>query len=395
MTCGVLLSPSELTALTETTFMELTNEDNLRLNVLLANKPQAIRIDESKMIVYGLSEKGEAKIQLHPTCRDEQYLRVVRELISGQLLGSPSGYPVYLKRWTRMGQTKDDSLEQLLMLGEPEAVVAVVHAPGLTPELARRAWWAMSDSDNARSMLRNESIAQSEIGKDLAQYLAEYLPFEEDAADIIESVRLVLQPALIDEQTRQKLWNRGRSKTAYLVGFLWTLPDTLPNPLPARTDAVEIQADLAPLVAKENKIAKQLIRITSPAGQTFIDTCERVLRKPSNQDVVNTLFDVIANYFESIRPNDYDDDMNILTLVERASNFCETCLDTTSVERREVLAAMPEMQDSVKAMLILSGLGYSVLKPIFSRTTAIGSLMRKKLAPVTGPILEQFVELMK
>jgi hypothetical protein len=231
------------------------------------------------------------------------------------------------------------------------------------------------------------------IGKDLAQYLAEYLPFEEDAADIIESVRLVLQPALIDEQTRQKLWNRGRSKTAYLVGFLWTLPDTLPNPLPARTDAVEIQADLAPLVAKENKIAKQLIRITSPAGQTFIDTCERVLRKPSNQDVVNTLFDVIANYFESIRPNDYDDDMNILTLVERASNFCETCLDTTSVERREVLAAMPEMQDSVKAMLILSGLGYSVLKPIFSRTTAIGSLMRKKLAPVTGPILEQFAVL--
>ncbi|OAD22021.1 protein involved in sulfur oxidation dsrS [Candidatus Thiomargarita nelsonii] len=132
-----------------------------------------------------------------------------------------------------------------------------------------------------------------------------------------------------------------------------------------------------------------MLRIISPAGQTFIDTCERVLRKPSNQDVVNTLFDVIAHYFESIRPDNYDDDMNIITLVERASNCCETCLDTTSVERREILATMPEMQDSVKAMLILSGLGYSVLKPIFSRTTAIGSLMRKKLAPVTEPILEQ------
>ena len=89
----------------------------------------------------------------------------------------------------------------------------------------------------------------------------------------------------------------------------------------------------------------------------------------------------------------YDDDMNILSLIERASNLCETCEDTRSVERREVLAVLPEMQDAVKAMLILSGLGYSVLRPIFSRTTAIGSLMRKKLSPLTGPILEQFAVL--
>jgi hypothetical protein len=370
--------------------MELSNEDTLRLNVLLANKVQAIRIDESKMIVYGLTSRGEAKIQLHPTCRDEQYLRQVRELISGHILGSPGGYPVYLKRWTRMGQTKDDSLEQLLMLGEPEAVVAVVHAPGLTTELARRAWWATPDSDNARSMLRNEIVAQSEFGKVLAEHLVEYLPFEEEAIDIIESIRLILQPGLIDEQTRQKIWLKGRTKNAYLVGFLWTQPEDLPNPLPARTDADQIQTDLAQLVAKENNIAKQLLKVTSGGGQTFIDTCERVLRKPSNQEVVNTLFDVIAGYFENIRPDNYDDDMNILTLIERASDFCETCQDTSSVERREVLAVLPEKQDMVRAMLILSGLRYSVLRPIFSRTDAIGSLMRKKLAPVTGQILEQF-----
>ena len=42
-----------------------------------------------------------------------------------------------------MGQARDDSLAQLLLLGEPEAVVAAVHAPGLTDELAARAWWAM------------------------------------------------------------------------------------------------------------------------------------------------------------------------------------------------------------------------------------------------------------
>ena len=369
--------------------MELTNEDNLRLNVLLANKVEAIRIDESKMIVYGLSDKGEAKIQLHPTGRDELYLKKVRELISGQILGSPGGYPVYLKRWTRMGQTKDDSLEQLLKLGEPEAVVAVVHAPALTIELAHRAWWALPNSENARSMLLNEKIAQSEIGKILAQHLIEFLPFEEEPINLIQSVTLVLQPDLIDDETRQKLWIRGRTKTAYLLGFLAAQPDKLPNSLPARADAAEIKQHLSALAENGNSIAKQLIKISSPAGQIFLDSCERVLRKPSNQEIVSVLFGLIAKYFENIRPDDYDEEMNIISLIERASNRCETCLDTSSVERREVLELMPEMQESIKAMLILSGLGYSVLQPIFSRTTAIGSLMRKKLAPITGPILDQ------
>jgi hypothetical protein len=51
-----------------------------------------------------LSKVG-AKVQLHPTRRDEQYLKWVRELISGQMLSSPGGYPAYLNRWHRMGQT--------------------------------------------------------------------------------------------------------------------------------------------------------------------------------------------------------------------------------------------------------------------------------------------------
>jgi len=371
--------------------IELTHEDSLRLNVLLANPVQAIRIDESKMIVYGLSEQGDAKIQLHPTCRDEQYLRRVRELISGHILGSPGGYPVYLKRWTRMGQTKDDSLEQLLKLGEPEAVVAVVHATGLTPELARRAWWAMPfDSNNARSMLLHKTIVLSEIGPLLAKHLVEYLPFEEEATDIIESVRLVLQPDLVDAQTRQQLWLKGRTKTAYLVGFLETQPDNLPNPLPARSDVENIQTHLASLAAQDHQLAQQIIKITSASGQTFLETCERVLQKPANQDIVNAIFEVMARYFVSVRPIHYDnDDMNILSLMERASESCATCQDTASRERREILNIIPEMAPTIKAMLVLSGLQYSILRPIFSRTDAIGSLMRKKLLPVTGPILEQ------
>ena len=91
--------------------MELTPEDALRINVLLAGTPEAVRIDESSMTLYALSEKGEAKVKLNPNCRDEGYLRKVRETLSSQVLGSPGGYPVYLKRWTRMGQARDSILE--------------------------------------------------------------------------------------------------------------------------------------------------------------------------------------------------------------------------------------------------------------------------------------------
>ena len=105
--------------------MELSPEDALRINVLLASPIEAVRIDESSMTVHALSGKGEARVKLNPNCRDESYLRMVREALSSHVLGSPGGYPVYLKRWTRMGHARDEILESLLLLGEPEAVAAV------------------------------------------------------------------------------------------------------------------------------------------------------------------------------------------------------------------------------------------------------------------------------
>jgi len=365
--------------------MELSNEDSLRLNVLLINKIKALRIDESTMTIYALSDQGEAKIQLHPTCRDSLYLRRVRELISTHILGSPGGYPTYLQRWSRMGQMRDDYLEQLLMLGEPEAVVAVVHALGLTLELAQRAWWALPTAENARSMLTKSTIINSELGKQLATYLVEYLPFEEEPATLIESVRLVLQGDLIDATTRQSLWIRGRNKSAYLVGFLKTLPDHLPDP--ERVEISPLQTQLAPLSAINNSIAQQLMRVISLPGQNFIVTCERVLRKPANQDVVNSLFSAIADYFISIRPSYYDDSMDLGTLITHATQMVEFFEDHPEI--RAVITTIPTLQNAIRAMLILSGLRYSIVRPIFSRTTAIGSLMRQKLTPITEPLLEQ------
>jgi hypothetical protein len=365
---------------------ELANEDSFRLNVLLANRPRAIRIDESRMIVYGLSDRGEAQVPLNPKGRPERYLKAVRELISGHILGSPGGYPVYLRRWTRMGQMRDESLEQLLMLGEPEAVVAAVGSPGLTDELARRAWWAMEDAENARRMLRNPAIVRGSMGVVLAAYLVEFLPFETETEKMTESVRLVLQPGLIDDERRLELWKKSARRQAYLVGFLQALPDSLPEPVPARADAADYADPLGALAKGGNACAALLERVLSSAGQTYLDTVAKILAKPPTQDVVDASFETVRGYFSALRPGG-DPDLTVEELLAEAS----ACEDPQRAPHavRACLQAAPGMAAEIAAMHVLSGLGYGALRPALRDTTAIGTLMRKKLKPVIDPVLEQ------
>jgi len=274
--------------------MQLSPEDSLRLNVLLAQELHAVRIDESKMIVYALTGKGEAKVPLNPTGKDEAYIKEVKALFSTHVMGSPGGYPVYLKRWTRMGQARDESLAQLLLLGEPEAVVAVVHAAGLTDELAARAWWAMPSSENARRMLEKPAVAEGETGKVLAEFLLEFLPFEEEQNDIVESVRLVLQPGLITDDDRKKLWAKTKTKRSFYVGFLHGSPDNLPIEVDEHAEYESIKSQLSDLLSQGDVHAEMLVKILSPQGQAFIKTIEDALKKPGNQDVDISLLAAIA-----------------------------------------------------------------------------------------------------
>jgi hypothetical protein len=366
--------------------IELSSEDSFRLNVLLASKPQAVRIDESRMIVHGLSERGEAKVRLNPTARAEQYVRAVRELISGHVLGSPGGYPVYLRRWTRMGQMRDESLEQLLLLGEPEAVVAAVCSPGLTDELARRAWWAMEDAENARRMLNNRAVVEGEMGKVLACYLVEHLPFETETEKMAESVRLVLQPGLIGETMRLELWKKSARKQAYVVGFLLAAPDALPEPVPARADAEQYTSLLAPDAEHGDALAALVLRVLSAPGQTFLRAVTSVLTKPPSQDVVQHTFDLLRDYFSPLRPEG-DPDLPMADLVAEAEGHGDPRRAPEAVA--ECLALAPLLSADLVAMRVLSGLGYGVMRPVLRDSTTAGTLMRRKLAPVLDPILEQ------
>ena len=364
--------------------MELSSEDTLRLNVLLANS-QAVRISEQHLCVYGLCGEGEARVQLNPTCRADRYLRYVREMLSSAILGSPGGYPVYLKRWTRMGQINNTRLQDLLMLGEPEAVVAVTRSPALTDELARRAWWAMPDAENARRMLRQSAVVSGAMGRVLAEFLVEFLPFEEDPHTIIESVSLVLQPGLIDDAVRREIWTRGLKKNVFLVGFLLATPDALPDPLPPHPHALVLQSQLPAL--GENLYAAQLQRALSQPGQTFLHACETVLRRPSNQDVVVAVLEALGGYFESAR-GDMEQSCEIGHMLSRARS--PACADPGRANALETLQQrLPERTDQLAALLFLSQLGEPVVRSIFAHTDAVGSLMRRKLEPVISPILEQ------
>ncbi|MFK5913201.1 MAG: hypothetical protein QM484_02420 [Woeseiaceae bacterium] len=366
--------------------MNLSNEDNLRMNVLLHQELQAIRIDESKMIVYGLSEKGEAKVPLKANCKDEVYIKQVKELISTKILGSPGGYPIFLRRWTRMGQSRThESLERLLLLGESEAIVAVVNADKVSNEIARRAWWAMPTAANARCLLRHEDVVNGSIGKELAEFLVEFLPFEEEPRAMIESARLVLQKDLINEETRNSLWKKGQRKNALLVGFLKTLPDKLP----IETNAHKLHSHYQDRFTsfEDNRFVQIILRLLKKEGQAYLETIDAVMKKPSNQDVVLSLFKTINIYFESVRPNDneYIDMDMLLADANKYIDVTATQFDDLKV----ILNEAPELSEVIKSILILSLIHESLLGPIFSRTDAIGSLMRKKIAHIVSPFLNE------
>jgi hypothetical protein len=368
--------------------MTLSAEDNLRLNVLLAQELHAVRIDESKMVVFALTAKGEAKVPLNAIGKDEAYIKEVKSLFSTHVMGSPGGYPIYLKRWTRMGQAKADSLSYLLLLGEPEAVVAAVHASGLTDELAARAWWAMPTSENARRMLEKQAVVKGETGKILAEFLLEFLPFEEDQNDMIESVRLVLQPGLISQQEKEKLWSKTKSKKSFYVGFLHASADDLPIEVDAHAEHAVIKDTLQPLLEKNNPYALILEKVLSANGQAFVQTVEDALKKPGNQDVVVSLLEAISKYFGTIIPEQFTED-DIEAICVEADSLC--CSNNKVIDEVMTLldGSSENAQGYLSAMTVLACLSVKLVNPIFARSDAIGTVMRKKIKPVTDPVFEQ------
>lgn len=352
---------------------ELSPEDELRLNVLFNTDLKAVRIDESNMTLWALTPQGEASVPLKPNERSDRYLRRVREQLSGHALGSPGGYPVHLTRWTRQSQAglSQQHLAQLLLIAEEEAVVAVVHSPALTDELARCAWWCMPTLENARLMLMRDVVCKGSMGRTLAEFLVEHLAFlHEDDVAILDTIAVMLHSGVLTEAERLSMWKRGTTRNAYYVPFLELQPDDLPNPKADRPDhasLVEQQARLG-----DNPYAVMLKKASSGQGQTFLATLATVLERPENQEVVNHTLNALSRWCQPLRD-----------------------LDTTAraEARKALLDALPGLAAQCDALDALAAVDADSVRPIFLKTTAIGSLMRRKIAPLVTPLLEQIAVL--
>jgi len=343
---------------------ELSPEDELRLNVLFNTELKAVRIDESNMTLWALTPQGEASVPLKPNERSDRYLKRVRELLSGHALGSPGGYPVHLTRWTRQSQSglSPQHLAQLLLIAEEEAVVAVVHSPSLTDELARHAWWCMPTIENARLMLMREVVCQGSMGRTLAEFLVEHLAFlHEDDVGILDTVAVMLYSGVLTDAERLSMWKRGNSRNSYYVAFLELQPDNLPSPRAARMDHASVPA------LASNPYSLLLAKALSAQGQTFITTLATILDRPEVQEVVNHTLTALAAWCAPLRQLD---------------------AATRDAARAALLAAVPQFEADCAALDALAAIDAETVRPIFLKTTAIGSLMRRKIQPVVTPLID-------
>ncbi|MCU0933067.1 MAG: hypothetical protein MUE86_01190 [Thiobacillaceae bacterium] len=339
---------------------DLSPEDRFRLEVLLAQDLKAVRIDESNLVLHALTDQGEASIPLAPNCRPDKYLRLIRELLSGHALGSPGGYPVYLSRWTRHGQMEGINLGKLLLTGEPEAVVAVVYSPALTDELARHAWWTQPTIENARLMLRREAVARGEMGKVLADFLVEHLPFlQDDHLAIMDTVAVLLHSGVLSREQMEATWKRGKRSNSHYVAFLEMAAGSLPLARPDHAELPAIRAALAKQIAAGQPVALALERALSGQGQTFLAAAVEILERPETQEVVTRTLNAIGRYFSG--PEAWPE----------------------GIEPPACQGFAPLLEATVR----LAGVREDSVKPIFARSTAIGSLMRRKIEPVVALIM--------
>jgi hypothetical protein len=144
------------------------------------------------------------------------------------------------------------------------------------------------------------------------------------------------------------------------------------------------------LLAAENPFAGQLCRLLSPAGQAYLDCVGAVLKKPSNQDVMVELMHAMAAYSCSL-PVTMPRKFHINDVARLSVEPGDGALVDADARQylQALLDALPEGKNYIHAMLFLAMLAEPILDPVFSKTDAIGTVMRKKLQPVTEPINEQ------
>jgi hypothetical protein len=206
---------------------------------------------------------------------------------------------------------------------------------------------------------------------------------------VISTVKLVLQPGLIAEDIRQRIWSRGTHRNAYHLGFLDANPNDLPNPLPARADFNEHRTTLQQLADAGNGTAALLMRVLAGPGQTFLAVSEDQIRHPLDKFTAAHLFEIIGNYFGPVRGLLAADD-DVGQVVAAAEAAVDEPRDQGLAT---LLATAPALTREVRAMLVLGATREALITPIIAQTSATGTVLRRKLEPVTNALLAEYVVL--
>lgn len=324
------------------------------------------------------------------------------------MLGIAGAFPVKTAHWNSFGEAKNSNLDKLLLLGEDAATIAVINSRELSPELASSAWWVFQSADNARSMLANASIVEADIGKELAKFLVEFLPFEEQPENMLASIRLVLQADLISEQEKLNLWRKAKTKNTLYLGFMDSLPNDIPEPIAEHQNYQYIKEALSALLKKKNPYASALCCLLDSPGQTFINTAQLAIKRPPNQIIYAALIESIRRYMLNLQIASQFEGEEILsdyslglrtngkveTNINNITDFCKNLLDERGSDQgnkissalQDVLTVLPQLKKQLLAILLLSRASQSVTFPVFSQSNAVGTLMRKKLKPITDEI---------
>jgi hypothetical protein len=341
----------------------LTKEDGLRLNVLMT-QAEAIRIEARGPTVVALAGDRELRVELHPQGREDAYLLAVKRLLASLVIGHQGGFPLFIRRWLRGGQLENLRTADLLKLGEPEAVHAVAASPNVDEAAARRAWWALPEPAVARALLDNAALTVPELRRELADWLAEHLPFEQDENAVMATVRLIAAPGLMADAARQRLWRRGQQRPACLVGFLQAAPDDLPEPRPARELTDDVAEALTAAAATGDPLAGRLQHALDAPGQSFLAACDGVLDEPQHREIVSPLLNLLGDWCRA--------DGN----------------------RDALVAALPGLAAEIDALRLLAASEEALCYPVFSRSTASGSLLRDKLREPLTPLREAIATLL-
>ncbi|BAF61254.1 hypothetical protein [Candidatus Vesicomyidisocius calyptogenae] len=341
----------------------LNTEDILKLNVLIKTSI-AIRIDTYKLIVVGLNTQfKEQMINLSLTSDSDAYIKEVKELLINQVMGTMKGkYLSYLKHWSRIGQVTSSNLSLLLKLGEVEAVIAVSNAIKFDKNLLKLTWWCATNTANqaeiGRLLLTKDFVINTNIGRNIAKYLLELLPFIHDIEQLIDTTNLILQKGLINKTEKAKLWEQGQKKTAFLVGFI--------ERMNLKDIYFKIHTDIN--IISFNFKHQDLQLISNKQTQLLLKTTINILKKINQETILYRTLDVLGQY-----------------LYHPSITFKESIVDITN-QANVMVCNIKDEREKLFARMLLAGVSERLVVSTISAHRLTGSAIRRKLINILSPI---------